>query len=148
MLHLKGLGLPSRVVDGVVRLAFAASVPGRATIGKNVFFHHSGLGVVVNGASVIGDNCEIGVHVVLGGRAPIKGAPYLEANVIVHAGAKIIGPVRIGAGSVIAANAVVLSDMPPNALIVGIPAVAKREGIDNSAYRHDAPLQPVPELEE
>ena len=104
-----------------------------------MFFHHSGLGVVINNASVIEEGCEIGVHVVLGGRAPTVGAPHLERDVIVHAGAKIIGPIRIGRGSVVAANAVVLEDMPPHSLIAGVPAIAKRRDIDSSAYHHAPP---------
>jgi len=136
--HLGGLRPLSRIIDGIVRVGFAASIPGRASIGKGVMFHHSGIGVVINGASVIEDGCDIGVHVVLGGRTPLPGAPHLERNVIVHAGAKIIGPITIGAGSVVAANAVVIEDMPANALIAGIPAVAKRNIADVDAYRHRA----------
>ena len=132
------LGVLSRAIDGISRLVFAASLPGRARIGERVFFHHSGLGVVVNKLSVIEDDCEIGVHVVLGGRAPDIGAPYLERGVIVHAGARIIGPVRIGAGAVIGANAVVLDDVPSGALAVGVPAVVKRLEIDRGAYAHRA----------
>jgi serine O-acetyltransferase len=135
-LDTRGLKILSRIVDLVSRILFAASLPGRAVIGKNVFFHHSGLGVVINGASVIEDNCEIGVHVVLGGRAPIIGAPHLERGVIVHAGARIIGPVTVGEGSVIGANAVVLSDVPPRSLVVGVPGVVKRTGIEIDAYQH------------
>jgi serine O-acetyltransferase len=135
-LDTQGIKLLSRLVDLVSRILFAASLPGRASIGKNVFFHHSGLGVVINGASVIEDNCEIGVHVVLGGRAPIIGAPHLERGVIVHAGARIIGPVTVGEGSVIGANAVVLSDVPPRSLVVGVPGVVKRSGIEIDAYQH------------
>jgi serine O-acetyltransferase len=134
-LHLRRLGLPGRVVDLLSRILFAASIPGRARIGRNVFFHHSGLGVVVNGLSVIEDNCEIGVHVVLGGKAPEVGAPHLERGVIVHAGARLIGPIRIGAGSVIGANAVVLTDVPPRSLVVGVPGNIKKSDIDNDAYR-------------
>jgi len=132
------LGVLSRAIDGISRIVFAASLPGRARIGERVFFHHSGLGVVVNKLSVIEDDCEIGVHVVLGGRAPDIGAPYLERGVIVHAGARIIGPVRIGAGAVIGANAVVLDDVPSGALAVGVPAVVKRLEIDPRAYAHRA----------
>ncbi|SEG60179.1 serine O-acetyltransferase [Bosea lathyri] len=139
--HRRGVKGLSRLLDGVSRVAFGCSVPGRARIGQDVFFHHSGLGVVINGASVIEDGCEIGVHVVLGGRAPVVGAPHIERDVIIHAGARIIGPVRIGQGSVVAANAVVLQDMPANSLIAGVPATVRRSGIDNSAYRHDAPPQ-------
>ncbi len=126
----------SRAIDIATRMLFAASVPGRARIGKNVFFHHSGLGVVVNGASVIDDDCEIGVHVVLGGRTPLVGAPHLERGVIVHSGARIIGPVTIGERSVVGANAVVLKDVPPRSLVVGVPAEVKRSDIDKANYRH------------
>ena len=128
------LKLLSRMIDLVLRIFFSAAVPGRARIGKNVFFHHSGLGVVINGASVIEDECEIGVHVVLGGKAPTIGAPHLERGVIVHAGAQIIGPIRIGEGSVIGANSVVLEDVPAHCLVVGVPGVIKRTGIDNQSY--------------
>jgi serine O-acetyltransferase len=137
--HRRNLRFCSRIVDVLTRFFFAASIPGRATIGRNVFFHHSGLGVVINGRSVIEDGCEIGVHVVLGGRAPVVGAPHIERNVILHAGSQVIGPVRIGAGSVVAANSTVLSDMPGRALIAGSPASAKRTDLDVELYRHDAP---------
>lgn len=142
-LRLRGWPFGARLLEGLIRIAFGASLPARADIGKDVFFHHSGLGVVINGDSVIENGCEIGVHVVLGGRAPLPGAPYLEKNVIVHAGAKIIGPVRVGAGSIVAANAVVLSDMPANCLIAGVPAVVKRAGIDNSRYRRGVALKSI-----
>lgn len=124
-----------RVVDLVVRVGFSAAIPGRARIAPDVFFHHSGIGVVVNGASVIEHGCEIGVGVVLGGRAPEPGAPHLEPDVIVHAGAKLIGPIRIGRGSVIAANAVVLEDVPAGSLVAGMPGAVKRSGIDIERYR-------------
>jgi serine O-acetyltransferase len=132
-----GFALVARFADRVTRIVFAASIPGRAKIGRNVFFHHSGLGVVINRESIIEDSCEIGVHVVLGGGGHTRGAPYLERNVIVHAGAKIIGPVRVGEGAVVAANAVVLENVPARTLAAGVPAAIKRFGIDNSTYRHD-----------
>ena len=136
LLHRARLAPLSRAVDGVSRIVFGASLPGRARIGDNVFLHHSGLGVVVNGLSVIEDDCEIGVHVVLGGRTPEIGAPHLERGVIVHAGARIIGPVRVGAGAVIGANAVVLADVPRESLAVGVPAVVKR--LERPTYAHRA----------
>lgn len=137
-LHRARLSALSRAVDGVSRVLFAASVPGRARIGKNVFLHHSGLGVVINGLCVIEDDCEIGVHVVLGGRAPEIGAPHLERGVIVHAGACIVGPLRIGAGAVVGANAVVLADVPAGCLAVGVPALVKRLDLDARSYAHRA----------
>lgn len=136
--HAQGWRRLARLLDGAIRLVFGAAIPAEARIAPDVFFHHSGLGVVINGRSIIEPGCEIGTHVVLGGRSPLAGAPILERNVIVHAGAKIVGPVRIGANSVIACNAVVLSDVPPGTLVAGMPAVVKKSGIDISAYRHVA----------
>lgn len=78
--------------------------------------------MLVNRLCVIGEGCEIGPHVVLGGKSPVRGAPRLEAGVIVHSGAKVIGPVTIGAGAVIGANAVVIHDVAPHTLAVGVPA--------------------------
>jgi serine O-acetyltransferase len=137
-LYLRGFRLGARLVEGLIRLLFGASIPASTEIGRDVFFHHNGLGVVINGQSKIGDGCEIGVHVVLGGRAPLVGAPHLGKNVIVHAGAKIIGRIQIGEGSIVGANAVVLKDMPGGALIVGVPAEVKRTGVEQRLYRHDA----------
>lgn len=134
-LHRGPLAPLGRLVDGAVRVGFSAVIPGRAQIAADVFFHHSGIGVVINGASVIETGCEIGVGVVLGGRAPLTGAPYLEQNVIVHAGAKLIGPIRVGRGSVIAANAVVLTDVPPGSLVAGVPGAIKRTGLETESYR-------------
>jgi len=127
----------ARICDGVSRVLFAASIPGRASIGKNVFFHHSGLGVVINAASVIGDNCEIGVHVVLGGQSSISGAPHLCQGVIVYAGAKLLGPIEIGEGAVVAANSVVLENVTPHTLVAGVPAIVKKTGLNGDQYRHD-----------
>ena len=125
----------ARLADGAVRLFFGAVVPGRAQIAPDVFLHHSGLGVVINGAAVIEKGCEIGVHVVLGGRAPEPGAPHLEPDVIVHAGARLIGPIRVGRGAIIAANCVVIGDVPPYSLVAGVPGVIKRRDIDSVRYR-------------
>lgn len=80
----------------------------------------------------------IGMHVLLGSRWPAPGAPVIEEDVITHAGAKIIGPIRIGRGSVIGANAVVLRDVPPYSLAVGVPAVIKKSGIVMGDYRTQA----------
>jgi serine O-acetyltransferase len=135
-LEARKISVLSRFVDLISRILFAGSIPGRARIGERVFFHHSALGVVINGHSVIEDDCEIGVHVVLGGRSPQVGAPHLQRRVIVHAGARLIGPICIGEGSVIGANAVVLSDVPPRSLVVGVPGVVKRSDIDNRTYVH------------
>ncbi|RYZ35378.1 MAG: serine acetyltransferase [Myxococcaceae bacterium] len=90
------------------------------TLGKGVYFVHS-LGVVIGGDSRIGDRVRFyGNNTV--GTAKDNGYPVIEDDVWIGAGARILGPVRIGARSRIGANAVVLQDVPPDSVAVGIPA--------------------------
>lgn len=134
----RGLKTPSRIIDGVIRLVFAARIPAEACIDPTVHFSHNALAVVVTKRAEIGPRCMIGMHVLLGSRWPAPGGPVIEEDVIIHAGAKIIGPIRIGRGSVIGANAVVLRDVPPYSLAVGVPAVIKKSGIVMGDYRTQA----------
>lgn len=94
-----------------------------ATIGHRVFIDH-GMGVVVGETAVIGDDCTLYHGVTLGGTTWNKGKrhPTLESGVVIGAGAKVLGPITIGAGAKIGSNAVVVKDIPPNATAVGIPA--------------------------
>lgn len=94
-----------------------------ARIGKRFFIDH-GMGVVIGETAVIGDDVMIYHGVTLGGRSLEKGKrhPTLENNVVVGAGAKILGPITIGARSSIGANAVVVRDVPADSVAVGIPA--------------------------
>jgi serine O-acetyltransferase len=124
----------SRLLDAVIRIVYAARIPAEANIHPTVHFSHNALAVVVTVAADVGPRCMIGTHVLLGSRWPLRGGPTLEEDVVVHAGAKVIGPVRIGRGSVIGANAVVLSDIPPQSLAVGVPAIIKRSGIESREY--------------
>lgn len=88
-----------RLLEVLIRLVWNASLPAGATIAPTAHFGHNALGVMVNRLKVIGPGCNIGVHVVLGGRTPIKGAPRLGSGVIVQSGAKLIGPITIGANA-------------------------------------------------
>ena len=94
-----------------------------ATIGRRVFIDH-GMGVVVGETAEIGDDCTLYHGVTLGGTSWQKGKrhPTLGPGVIVGAGAKVLGPILIGAGAKIGSNAVVVRDVPENATAVGIPA--------------------------
>lgn len=94
-----------------------------ATIGRRVFIDH-GMGVVIGETAVIGDDCTLYHGVTLGGTSWNKGKrhPTLESGVVIGAGAKVLGPITIGAGAKIGSNAVVVKDVPANATAVGIPA--------------------------
>lgn len=94
-----------------------------AQIGRCLFIDH-GMGIVFGETTVIGDNCTIYHGVTLGGTGKDTGKrhPTLGNNVMVSAGAKVLGPFKVGDNSRIAANAVVLSEIPPEATAVGVPA--------------------------
>lgn len=125
----------SRLVEQVIRFVYAARIPAEADIDPSVHFSHNALAVVITKEASIGPCCQIGMHVLLGSNWPQKGGPRLERDVVVMCGAKILGPVTIGRGSVIGANAVVLKDVPPHALVAGVPGVIKRTGIRIEDYR-------------
>ena len=103
-----------------------------AKIGKNLFIDH-GMGVVIGETSEIGENVTMYHAVTLGGSTPSinsnqqrfeKRHPTIRDNVVIGSGAQIIGPVIVGKNARIAANAVVVKDVPENATMVGIPAKA------------------------
>ena len=100
-----------------------------ATIGKGLFIDH-GMGVVIGETTEIGDNCTLYQGVTLGGTGKDIGKrhPTLGNNVLVGAGAKVLGPFKIEDNSKIAANAVVLKEVPENSTAVGIPARVVRRG--------------------
>lgn len=94
-----------------------------AKIGEGLFIDH-GMGVVIGETTVIGNNCTIYQGVTLGGTGKDQGKrhPTLGNNVLVGAGAKVLGPLKIGDNVKIAAGAVVLNDVPADTTVVGIPA--------------------------
>ena len=94
-----------------------------ATIGRRVFIDH-GMGIVIGETAVIGDDCTLYHGVTLGGTSWNKGKrhPSLGRNVVVGAGAKILGPIDIGDDAKVGSNAVVVRDVPAGATAVGIPA--------------------------
>ena len=94
-----------------------------ASIGHRVFIDH-GMGVVIGETAIIGDDCTLYHGVTLGGTSWNKGKrhPTLENGVVIGAGAKILGPITLGAGAKVGSNAVVVKDVPANATAIGIPA--------------------------
>lgn len=108
-----------------------------ATIGRRVFIDH-GMGIVVGETAVIGDGCTLYHGVTLGGTSWQKGKrhPTLEADVIIGAGAKVLGPITLGVGAKVGSNAVVVKDVPAGATAVGIPA--RILGADKDKAREEA----------
>ena len=94
-----------------------------ASIGRRVFIDH-GMGVVIGETAVIGDDCTLYHGVTLGGTSWNKGKrhPTLENGVVIGAGAKVLGPIIVGANARIGSNAVVVKDVPAGATAIGIPA--------------------------
>src|SRR5256885_7057449 len=121
---LDDLGIPfvphalanfSRVVTGV-------EIHPSADIGCGLFIDH-GAGVVIGETAEIGDNVTLYQGVTLGGTGFARGKrhPTVEADVVVGSGAKLLGPIRVGHGSKVGANSVVIHDVPPNSTVVGNP---------------------------
>ena len=121
-----------RLLSHLNRLVTGIEIHPGAKIGKRVFIDH-GMGVVIGETSEIGDNVTIYHAVTLGGSSPSidserqrheKRHPTIGDDVVIGSGAQIIGPVIVGKHARIAANAVVVKDVPENATMVGVPAKA------------------------
>ncbi len=121
-LHRHGFRLPARIVSNVSRLLTGIEIHPGARIGKRFFIDH-GMGVVIGETSIIGDDCHLFQGVTLGGTSTrrTKRHPTLGKNVVVGAGAKIIGDVTVGDNAKIGAGSVVVTNVPPNATVVGVP---------------------------
>lgn len=113
----------ARMISQCGRFFTGIEIHPGAKIGKCLFIDH-GMGVVIGETAEIGDNCTIYQGATLGGTGKDTGKrhPTLGNNVMVGAGAKILGPFRVGDNAKIAAGAVVLSEVPPDTTAVGIPA--------------------------
>ncbi len=118
----RGFKFPARFLSWFARLATNIDIHPGATIGERLFIDH-GAGVVIGETSVIGDDVTLYHGVTLGGTSwtPGKRHPTIENGVLVGAGAKILGPITVGARSRIGANSVVIDDIPPEMTVVGIP---------------------------
>jgi serine O-acetyltransferase len=153
--NLRWLG---RWLSTLARLLTGIEIHPGARIGRRFFIDH-GMGVVIGETAVIGDDCTLYHGVTLGGTSWQKGKrhPTLGNDVVVGAGAKVLGPIEIGDGARIGSNAVVLKPVPPGATVVGVPgrlveppgstggekphraATAQRMGFDAYGATRDAP---------
>jgi len=126
------IGMPfvPRYLSEVNRATTGIEIHPGAKIGRDFFIDHGG-GVVIGETAEIGNNVTIYQGVVLGGTTtdPVKRHPTLGDNIVVGSGAKILGPIKIGDNVKIGANSVVVRDVPPNSVVVGVPGkIVSREG--------------------
>lgn len=126
----KKMYVTARIISQFARFVTGIEIHPGAKIGKGFFIDH-GSGVVIGETAEIGDNCLVYQGVTLGGTGKDKGKrhPTLGNNVMVGAGARVLGPFKVGDNAKIAANAVVLEEVPPNCTAVGVPArIVRRNG--------------------
>jgi serine O-acetyltransferase len=147
----------ARVLSNVARLFTGIEIHPGATIGRRFFIDH-GMGVVIGETTEIGDDCTLYHGVTLGGTSWDKGKrhPTLGRDVVIGAGAKVLGPVTIKDGVRIGSNAVVLKDVPAGSTVVGVPgrvvtikppaepdsrrqAIARKMGFDAYGTTRDMP---------
>jgi len=121
-LHQRGLRVPARLVSQWSRILTGIEIHPGAEIGEGFFIDH-GMGVVIGETTQIGDNCHLFQGVTLGGTSSkrVKRHPTLGKNVVVGAGAKLIGAINVGNNVRIGAGSVVVSNVPDNATVVGVP---------------------------
>jgi len=131
----------ARLLSNVSRLFTGIEIHPAATIGRRFFIDH-GMGVVIGETAEIGDDCTLYHGVTLGGTSWEKGKrhPTLGNDVVVGAGAKVLGPITLGQGARIGSNAVVVKDVPAASTVVGVPGRTVAKSSDQSAHqqRRDA----------
>ena len=126
-----GLKWAARFTSHVGRFLTGIEIHPGATIGRRFFIDH-GMGVVIGETAEIGDDCTLYHGVTLGGTTWEKGKrhPTLENGVVIGAGAKVLGPITVGANARIGSNAVVVRDVPAGATVVGIPGRVVQQAVD------------------
>jgi len=137
-LYKKGLRFIPRFISAIGQFLTTIDIHPAATIGCRVFIDH-GVGVVIGETAIIGDDVVIYQQVTLGGVSTSHGKrhPTVENNVVVGAGAKVLGNITLGQGCKIGANSVVVKDVPAFATAVGIPARILSCDSNSNELRHD-----------
>ena len=149
-LHTHDVPLVPRLISMLARALTGVEIHQGAQIGKGFFIDH-GMGVVIGETAEIGDNVTLFQGVTLGGTGKEKGKrhPTIEDNVVIAAGAKVLGPITVGESSKVGAQSVVLQDVPPNCTVVGVPGrvtVCSGERISPVDLHHENLPDPVLEM--
>ena len=145
LLKLK-IPIPPRLISQIARLLTGIEIHPGAKIGEGLFIDH-GMGVVIGETSIIGDNVTLFQGVTLGGTGKERGKrhPTIGNNVVIGAGAKVLGNINIGNNVQIGSNAVVIKDVPDNSTVVGVPGrIVKKEGVKITAITLDHTNLPDP----
>jgi len=146
-LDRRGVPLVPRLLSMAARLLTGVEIHEGARIGEGFFIDH-GMGVVIGETTEIGRNVTIYQGVTLGGTGKERGKrhPTIEDNVVIAAGASVLGPITVGRGSKIGAGAVVIADVPPNCTVVGVPGrvtVCSGERVSPIDLHHENLPDPV-----
>ena len=144
-LYLKKRYKSARMINYMARVLTGADIHPGATIGQNFFIDHA-TGVVIGETAEIGNNVSIYQGVTLGGVSTEKKKrhPTIGNNVVIGAGATILGPITVGENVRVGAGSVVVKSVPPNTTVVGVPAkIVQREGSTRIDLHHEELPDPV-----
>ncbi len=140
------LGLPffPRFISEIARFLTGIEIHPGARLGRNVIMDH-GVGLVIGETAEVGNDVILYQGVTLGGTSTHRGKrhPTLEDSVVVGAGAKILGNIRVGKASRIGANSVVLENIPPGSTVVGIPGRAMDRPVEKGKELEHSQINPI-----
>jgi len=133
-LYLRRVPFVPRILGRLCVLIFHCYIPCTVEIGEGFEVGYWGMGVIIHPRVKIGRNVFVSNGVTIGGRNEQPEVPRIDDNVYIATGAKVLGNITIGTGSVIGANAVVIRNVPPRSIAVGVPARISREDINSHDY--------------
>lgn len=139
-----GLRLAARLLSQLNRSLTGVEIHPGARLGRRLFIDH-GMGVVIGETAEVGDDVMLYHGVTLGGRSmqKVKRHPTIEDGVTIGAGAQVLGPVVVGRGAQIGANSVVVKDVPPGAVVVGVPGQVRQPPSDVPVDPYDVWADPA-----